>query len=887
MNDLRNPRQTLKSGVVMSSRSGILALSLGLAALVGFAPATRAQAVPPLVTPPQPIASAGISTVPSRVLRPVDDRDTVVLTGNTPAKADAAFDRGLVDPSLQLGHMFLVLQRSQQQEFALEAFNERQHDPNSPDYHHWLSAAEFGLAYGPSDADIAAVTSWLKSHGLEVYQVNNGRVTIEFSGSVGQIQGAFHVQMHNYLGDATLQIANDRDPQIPSALGSVVGGIVGLDNFPIPATSHPGEYVRRDHATGQLVPVPSAQHPAANTPQPEFGFPVGTGSNAVTREFVAPYDFATIYNSLPLWKATTPINGSGVSIAIVGDHDVNLNDIANFRKEFGLPVNTPTVVHVGKDPGGSSIENTLDLEMAGAAAPEAKITLYVPAGGNTVGGYVSAIGYIVDNESAPIMSSSYGVCELQLGSENASVNKIYQQGATEGISIVVSAGDQGSAGCSARSADTPDNVGLQVNGFASSPYITAVGGTDLGWSYLANGLKDYWKTTNNSTTHASAKGYIPEIAWNVNCASPILLDFFVNSSGKPLFTTPEAVCNTISKGPVNDTNYKPLLTVGGGSGGVSRCTTSNGASGSTCSGGYAKPSWQTGTGVPADGKRDVPDVALFASYGWPDYVSVQGAPLVLSSEILFCYSGGGTACVYTNDIDITLQANGGTSAAAPYWAGIMAMVVQKQGGARQGLANQTLYKLANKETLSSCNSNKVTNGNTCTFYDITYGSNAQVCYTGDLNCVTKTSGDRGGILDGYNTTTGYDLATGLGSVNITNLVNNWSSSAPIPTVSVTPTSLAFVATAVGSASATQVVTVKNTGMVAVTLKSGGITFTGTNASSFKETATTCGAALSIGANCTITVEFKPAAAGSLTGKLSIADNAAGSPQTVSLKGTGG
>jgi subtilase family serine protease len=485
------------------------------------------------------------------------------------------------------------------------------------------------------------------------------------------------------------------------------------------------------------------------------------------------------------------------------------------------------------------------------------------------------------------MSSSYGVCELQLGSENASVNKIYQQGATEGISIVVSAGDQGSAGCSARSADTPDNVGLQVNGFASSPYITAVGGTDLGWSYLANGLKDYWNTTNNSTTHASAKGYIPEIAWNVNCASPILLDFFVNSSGKPLFTTPEAVCNTISKGPVNDTNYKPLLTVGGGSGGVSRCTTSNGASGSTCSGGYAKPSWQTGTGVPADGKRDVPDVALFASYGWPDYVSVQGAPLVLSSEILFCYSGGGTACVYTNDIDITLQANGGTSAAAPYWAGIMAMVVQKQGGARQGLANQTLYKLANKETLSSCNSNKVTNGNTCTFYDITYGSNAQVCYTGDLNCVTKTSGDRGGILDGYNTTTGYDLATGLGSVNITNLVNNWSSSAPIPTVSVTPTSLAFVATAVGSASATQVVTVKNTGMVAVTLKSGGITFTGTNASSFKETATTCGAALSIGANCTITVEFKPAAAGSLTGKLSIADNAAGSPQTVSLKGTGG
>jgi subtilase family serine protease len=295
--------------------------------------------------------------------------------------------------------------------------------------------------------------------------------------------------------------------------------------------------------------------------------------------------------------------------------------------------------------------------------------------------------------------------------------------------------------------------------------------------------------------------------------------------------------------------------------------------------------------VPADGKRDVPDVSLFASYGWPDYLfdglPLPGSPLLLSSEILFCYSGGGTPCVYSLERDIIFQANGGTSAATPYWAGIMALVVQKQGGARQGLANQTLYKLANKEKLSSCNSNTVTNGNDCTFYDITYGTNAQVCRTGDFNCITATKGDTLGILDGYATSTGYDLATGLGSVNITNLVDNWSSSAPVPTVSVAPTSLAFAATAVGSTSAAKVVTVKNTGIVAVTLKSGGITFTGTDAGSFKTTATTCGAALSIGASCTVTVQFKPAAAGKLTAKLSLADNAAGSPQTLSVSGTGG
>ena len=890
MYDLRSLRRTLKSGAVLSTRSGVLALSLGVAALVGFAPATRAQAVPPPAT--QSVAGPGTSVVPSRVLRPVDDRDTVVLNGNTSGKANVAVDQGLVDPGLQLGRMFLVLQRSQQQDLALDAFNERQYDPSSQDYHHWLSATEFGLTYGPSDADIAAVTAWLGSHGLKVYGVSKGRITIEFSGTVAQIQDAFHVQMHHYLADGALRIANDRDPQIPSALSSVLGGVVGLYDFPIPPADHPGEHVRLDPATGKMTPVQGGHGASAATAQPEFGFPVGSGSSAITREFVAPYDFATIYNSLPLWKAATPINGSGISIAIVGDHDVNLNDIASFRKTFDLPANTPTVVHIGTDPGGSSTENTLDLEMAGAAAPYAKLTLYIPASGGTVGGYVSAIGYIVDNESAPIMSSSYGECELQLSSLNASVNKIYQQGATEGISIFVSAGDQGSAGCSARTPDKPDNIGLQVNGFASSPYVTAVGGTDLGWSYLANGLKDYWNTTNNSTTHASAKGYIPEIAWNVNCASPILLDFFLNSSNKPLFTTPEAVCNAASKELINGGNYKPLLTIGGGSGGVSHCTTSNGTSGTSCSGGYAKPSWQTGTGVPADGKRDVPDVSLFSNYGWPDYI-VDGAPLsganlVLSSEILFCYSGGGTPCVYSNDTDINLQANGGTSAATPYWAGIMAMVLQKQGGARQGLANATLYKLAKKETLSSCNSNTVTNGNDCTFYDITYGSNAQGCYTGDLNCVTKTSGDKGGILDGYEATTGYDLATGLGTVNITNLVDNWSSSAPVPTVSATPSSLTFATTAVGASSATKVVTMKNTGTVALTLKSGGITFTGTDATSFKKTATTCGATLSIGASCTITVEFKPVKAGSpLTGFLSIADNAAGEPQKVSLTGTGG
>jgi hypothetical protein len=215
----------------------------------------------------------------------------------------------------------------------------------------------------------------------------------------------------------------------------------------------------------------------------------------------------------------------------------------------------------------------------------------------------------------------------------------------------------------------------------------------------------------------------------------------------------------------------------------------------------------------------------------------------------------------------------------------MALVLQKMGGARQGLANPTFYKLASRETsLSSCNANTVTNATTCVFHDVTFGSNAEVCKTGDPNCVTKTSGDTYGIMSGYSATAGYDRTTGLGSMNIANLVDAWPSAAPVPSMTSAPATLKFATTAVGSTSATQIVTLKNTGSVVMTFTTGGITLTGADPTSFTKTST-CASYLIVGASCTITVAFKPVLAGSLTATLSIADNAAGSPQKVSLSGT--
>jgi hypothetical protein len=540
------------------------------------------------------------------------------------------------------------------------------------------------------------------------------------------------------------------------------------------------------------------------------------------------------------------------------------------------------VIHNGTDPGeisGGQEENTLDVEWSGASAPGAQIALVVSKTTSTTFGGDLSTSYIVDNKVAPITSASYGGCELGLGTAgNVSEASIYQQAVTQGISAFVSSGDQGSAGCTSQDGTPPygDQYGLQVNGMASVPYVTAVGGTDLNWNWAtATGYETYWSTSNGSH-YQNALGYIPEVPWNSTCTSTVLEPLVVkdlNVSGS------EDFCNQAAR---QTNNWKYLAGIGAGSGGPSHCTSSDGNTPSSCSGGYAKPSWQSATGVPADGKRDVPDVSLMASSGIPQsgyfsYESSNQTAVVDSSALLYCEGG-------SSDTSCNLSEVGGTSASSPAMAGIMAVVVQSQGGAWQGLANPVLYALARKETYANCATASVSNSGSCVFNDITSGTNAQLCNKGDPNCVTAVSTDTFGILSGYNSTVGYDLTTGLGSVNVANLVKGWSGVLGAPAVSLTPTSLGFGSIAVGATSAASTVTVKNTGTAALSLSS--IAITGTGAGSFQKTATTCGSSLSAGSSCTVSVAFKPAAAGALTASLKITDNASGSPQAVTLSGTG-
>jgi hypothetical protein len=668
------------------------------------------------------------------ITKPVDESQLTVLKGNTHPSARAEFDRGAAPAELPMNRMLLVLKRSDEQESALRGLIDNQQDKASPNYHKWLTPEQFGKQFGPSDQDIEQVTSWLLSHRFQIAQVNKGRTIIEFSGTAAQVQEALHTSIHKYAVNGEEHWANSNDPQIPAALTTAVAGVESLNNFPRKPMYHLGGIVSRSKSTGEMKPL-----------QPFFTIPgSGCGVQSSSCYGVGPYDFATIYNVSSLWSATPAVDGTGETIAIVGETDINPQDVADFRNLFGLPVLTSSqlnIIHNGPAPGiltdGEETESDLDVEWSSAVAKGATIDFVVSESTETTAGIDLSAQYIIDNNLAPVISESYGLCELGLGSAgNAFYSQLWQQAAAQGITAFISSGDSGSAGCDSQNSGppAPSLFGLAVSGFASTPYNVAVGGTDF--NDLTNATT-YWSSSNNSTTQASALSYIPETTWNDSCTNSVfgtVLSQFSQSA--------ETNCN-------NPQLSSFVVTVGG-SGGKSNCTSSNGQQATTCSGGYGKPSWQSGSGVPADNVRDIPDVSLFAAAGSPS-----------GSFYIICEAdqvGGQNSCNPANP-STNFLAIGGTSASAPAFAGIMALVNQ-QTNSRQGNANYVFYKLAANQP--------------GVFNDVTTGIIAMPCRAGVINCTTSVPGDQYGVLSGYTTGVGYDLATGLGSVNVANLVNKWN-----------------------------------------------------------------------------------------------------------------
>ena len=563
--------------------------------------------------------------------RVIDDSDTVTLPGNVHPLARPDFDTGRAPSSLPMERMILVLRRSADKQAGFGRFVAGLQDPLSPGFHQWLTPEEVGNRFGPSSEDIDAITRWLTSHGFVVEAVGRGKSWINFSGTAADVEPAFRTSIHLYQVGGRLYHANAEDPSIPRGLADVVVGVVSLNDFP-------------------RKPMHKDIRPAD---QPDY--------TSGTSHYLSPGDFAVIYDVNTLYSAG--IDGSGQSIAIVGRTHPSGTEWATFRTLMALPANPPRVIVNGRDPGDlggdEDVEADLDVEWSGAVAMNASILFVTSKSTHTTDGVDLSAQYIVDNNLAPVMSTSFASCESDLGAAgNTFYNDLWQQAAAQGITAFVSSGDSGAAGCDAGGDAT--GSGLGVNGLASTPYNVAVGGTEFN-----EGSGSYWNGTNNGYT--SALGYIPEVAWNESGTN----------GGSDLWST---------------------------GGGVSME--------------YPKPVWQVAPGVPSGNSRCVPDVSLSAAGHDAYLVETLGA----------------------------LYTVGGTSASSPSFAGLMALVAQKTGQ-RQGNADTRFYQLANAQYGA---------GGVSVFHDTTAGNNSVPGVTG------------------YSAGTGYDLATGLGSVDANALVANWT-----------------------------------------------------------------------------------------------------------------
>ena len=696
--------------------------------------------------------AAAAEAGPALITDRLDEHSLVTLHGCVRPEANERNDRGRVSDSLVLEHMQLQLRRSYEREKSLETLLDQLHTPGSPQFHHWLKPKQFGEQFGATRADTDAITNWLDRHGFTISNVYPNQMVIDFTGTARQVRDTFHTEIHHLLVDGKQHFANMAEPQIPAALVPAVVGVVSMNDF-------------RPHALFKK----RAQH--------WMGSQFTYTQQGTTFEAVVPADLATIYNLNPLFAAG--YSGQGQTVVVIEDTNVySTKDWTTFRSTFGLSSYTSgsfTQTHPPSDSDANNCTNPgdvadndaeaiLDAEWASAAAPNAKIVLASCADTNTTFGGLIALENLLNGSSAPpaIVSISYGECEALNGSAaNAAYFSAYQQAVAEGVSVFVSAGDSGATSCDA--GDTQATHGIGVSGFASTPYNVAVGGTDFGDTFTKSN-STYWGSTNTSN-FGSALSYIPEVPWNNSCASGLLSAF----QGFPTPYGSSGFCNSTA----GQTNYLTTTAAGGGpSSCASGMSSVSGVVGGSCQG-FPKPSWQSGVlGNPADRVRDLPDVSLFASNGvWGHYYIV-------------CYSnteGGGAACTGSPG---TWLGAGGTSFAAPILAGIQALVNQHTGE-RWGNPNPTYYSLAQAQYASpgstACSpvSGKATSS-ACVFYDITQGDIDVNC-TGNASCYLPSGTN--GVLStsdstyypAYGAGTGWDFATGLGSINAYNLVMSWPS----------------------------------------------------------------------------------------------------------------
>jgi subtilase family serine protease len=778
--------------MLCSSKSACLALALA-AFTLGTAYSAQAEAKRQLVT------------------GKINDNVVVPLVGNTRPEATALNDRGPVSLDLQFDHLMLVLKRPAELDAQLTTVIDQMHTPGSANFHKWMSAEQFGELYGPAQSDVSAVRQWLEAEGFTVNVVYANNMFIDFSGTAGQVETAFHTEIHNFEVNGVMHIANTSDPQIPAALGQVVSGVASLNDFR-PKAMHERVRSAATDPKGASPKTALAHTPASETKSATAQFDNGLGDQAIV-----PFDLELIYNIAPLLSAG--ISGQGMKIVLLEDSDqFNCNasgaagrtgtpcsatsDWATFRNRFGLSKYTAgslsqenpqpqTGINNCQDPGvnGDDDEAAIDVQWASAAAPSATLVSAGCADPRGSFGGLIALQNIMSHPNADnvdVVSMSFGESEENTGATlNAAFNSTFQQAVAAGIAIFVSSGDEDAAS-SDHGGETctgfPNNGefscaedGINISGWMSSPYDVSVGGLDFADVFLGES-SDFFFPFNNEF-FGSARSYVPEQPWNDSCAGSLLSEF---ETGSTVAFGTKGFCNT--------TLGSNFLEAVGGSGGPSSCATgiptTRGVSGGTCAG-WAKPSYQSQNlghmaGLVNDKVRDTPDVALMAANGlWGHFYPI-------------CFTDPNNGGVPCSKSPADWPGFGGTSVSSPIFAAIQSLVVQHKGSL-QGNPNPRYYALAAAEYgpngSAACNSSKgAASGASCVFHDVTLGDNDSNCqvktnnetHTTTLNNCFLPSGAIGvlstsntAFQPAYLTTTGWDFASGIGSVNAFNLVMSY------------------------------------------------------------------------------------------------------------------
>jgi len=720
------------------------------------------------------LSSICFAAPPDRISGPLTAASTVSLGSGLQTHFWAKYDQGPIEPTFQLNSLAFVIAPSARQQKALDKLLAQQQDPQSPQYHKWLTPEQYGDRFGLSPNDLKKITDWLQSQGFTHVNVVRSSNIVKFSGTAAQVEATFRTQIHRYEVEGKFQFSNVTPPQIPAALSGIVMGMRGLNNY------HMKSMLKRRKANYN-------------------------DSSFFAGQVLAPADIATIYD-IP-----SSMDGSGQTIAIIGRSDIYEDDLSDFRTGFGLPAisgctsdptsgvitacNTTYFQYVlvlngtETDPlapdsivTGDLVEADLDLEWSGSTAPKAQI-IYVNAPATTGNDVVDAMSYAITNNVAPVVSMSFGLCELGTA-VNATFGIVqfteteFQQANTQGMTIINSSGDGGAAECDYGLGNSTAVNGYTVNYPASSPEVTGVGGTLIPLispneyttaSTCSSSV--YWNTT--GTTGGSACSYIPEQAWNED------EEFGLYCSANPT----DSFCTHY--GVTDWATAQAAFGIGGGGGGISNCATINTTTGE-CLTGYPQPSYQSGLSVtlpsPAPETttpaRYVPDVSLLASPDFPGYIFCTA-----QTELGGTSSSSSCSTSIADSLAAWGTVAGGTSFATPVFAGMVALLNQSLSSPGLGNINPTLYALAATQSNGAFNpvitpsSGAYSNGAFCT------AGSPGAPQPSQLWCPA------GGFL-GFNaydsdSKTNYNLVTGLGSVDVGNFVLAYS--AAIADFSITST----------------------------------------------------------------------------------------------------